>query len=184
LGDKDITGFEFPTVGRGVKVKIDQASRNILVVVPTGVNRNGLVPDVFHTGVSLNPPTRTPQNFTGIVFYTVTADNATTKTYSVTVINEEQRDFEFSFTGPAEENIEGVFPDSPQSGTITISITTSYDTISWRVKGLPRGDLDDLSTINLNALDFTLGEHSVTAIVSKDGSYYSKRLTFTVIREF
>lgn len=78
---KGITAFSF-TEGTGVITGTD-----IAVTVPYGTNVTALVPTFTITGASVSPLGGVAQNFTSPVTYTVTADDATTKNYTVTVNN-------------------------------------------------------------------------------------------------
>jgi hypothetical protein len=75
--DKDITSF----VLAGVTGTIDGTS--IDVTVPYGTNVTSLDPTIIHTGVNISPTGA--QDFTSPVAYTVSAEDATTKDYTVTV---------------------------------------------------------------------------------------------------
>lgn len=79
---KDITDFRFNSLGVVGTIN----GTNITVLVPLGTNVTALVPTITHTGVSISPSSGVAQNFTNPVVYTVTADDATTKAYTVTVI--------------------------------------------------------------------------------------------------
>jgi hypothetical protein len=75
--DKDITSF----ILEGVAGTID--GTDISVVLPAGTDVVSLVPTITHTGVSISPIGA--QDFTSPFAYTVTAEDASTKTYTVTV---------------------------------------------------------------------------------------------------
>jgi Leucine-rich repeat (LRR) protein/putative cell wall-binding protein len=74
---KDITSF----VLAGMTGTIDGTSIN--VTVPHGTDVTSLVPVIAHTGTGISPTGA--QDFTSPVTYTVTAEDATTKNYTVTV---------------------------------------------------------------------------------------------------
>jgi hypothetical protein len=59
----------------------------VTLTVPYGTDLTALTPILTFTGASLNPPSGTAQNFTNPVTYTVTADNGSTKNYTITVTN-------------------------------------------------------------------------------------------------
>jgi formylglycine-generating enzyme required for sulfatase activity len=81
--DKAITAFAFSTpAATGV---ITEASHAVAVTVPLGTNVTALVPTITHTGASISPASGTAQNFTSPVTYTVTASDASTQAYVVTV---------------------------------------------------------------------------------------------------
>ncbi|MBL9019692.1 MAG: Ig-like domain-containing protein [Myxococcales bacterium] len=76
---KDITRFTLA----GVDGTINGTS--IAVTVPFGTNILSAAPTIVHTGVSVSPPSGIAQNFSTPKSYTVTAENGSTKTYTVTV---------------------------------------------------------------------------------------------------
>lgn len=80
---KAITAFSFasPTVS-GV---VNEETHSIVLTVPSGTDVTALVPMVVHTGESISPASGTLQDFTNPVTYTVTAEDLTTQTYTVTV---------------------------------------------------------------------------------------------------
>ncbi|HOB81827.1 MAG TPA: S-layer homology domain-containing protein, partial [Peptococcaceae bacterium] len=80
---KSITSFGFATpAATGV---IDEAAKTIAVTVPYGTDVTSLTPTLVHTGASIVPASGTSQDFTNPVVYTVTAADATTAQYTVTV---------------------------------------------------------------------------------------------------
>ncbi len=76
---KDITSFSFPE-GTGVIVGTD-----ISVTVPDGTDVTSLTPTIVHTGASISPASGVVGDFSSPVVYTVTALDASTKDYTVTV---------------------------------------------------------------------------------------------------
>jgi hypothetical protein len=79
--EKDITAFDFaspPVYG-------DISGTDIAVIVPNGTDVTTLVPAISHTGASVSPASGVAQDFTNPVIYTVTAENASTQNYTVTV---------------------------------------------------------------------------------------------------
>ncbi|OHB17729.1 MAG: hypothetical protein A2749_01675 [Parcubacteria group bacterium RIFCSPHIGHO2_01_FULL_45_26] len=82
---KAITTFNFTTpAATGV---IDETAHTVEVTVPFGTSVTALVPTiVVSTGASVSPNTGVAQNFTTPATYTVTAENASTQDYAVTVI--------------------------------------------------------------------------------------------------
>ncbi len=81
---KAITAFSFATPSAtGV---INETAHTIAVTVPFGTSVTALVPTiVVSIGASVNPNTGVAQNFTNPITYTVTAENASTQAYVVTV---------------------------------------------------------------------------------------------------
>lgn len=77
---KDIVDFEFPE-GTGTIV-----GTTITVRVPPGTDLTQLIPTVAHTGASISPPTGVVRDFTQPVDFTVTAEDGSTKVYTVTVL--------------------------------------------------------------------------------------------------
>jgi glycopeptide antibiotics resistance protein len=79
---KAITAFTFPT---STGTTITEAAHTIAVTVPFGTVVTALVPSITHTGASINPDTGVANDFTSPATYTVTAADASTQEYTVTV---------------------------------------------------------------------------------------------------
>lgn len=88
--DKDITAFSFPQ-GIGVITEESSTVGSITVTVPFGTAVTGLVATFTTTGasVTINGTAQvsgtTLNDFTAAVIYTVTAEDSSTKTYTITV---------------------------------------------------------------------------------------------------
>ncbi|MDG6243564.1 MAG: S8 family serine peptidase, partial [Methanolobus sp.] len=119
---KSITAFSFtdPAVAGDIK----EAARTVNVEVPYGTDVTSLTPTIVHTGASIIPENGVAQNFTNPVTYTVTAEDGTTQSYTVTVTslpNPAKSITGFSFTDPA---VTGDINEAAR----TISITVPYGT--------------------------------------------------------
>ncbi|MEI2738521.1 MAG: PQQ-binding-like beta-propeller repeat protein [Chitinophagaceae bacterium] len=55
----------------------------IRLLFPNGTPLNNIIPTIVISGVSINPINRSSQNFTGVIHYTITAQDQTTKNYFV-----------------------------------------------------------------------------------------------------
>lgn len=109
--DAEILAFSFP--GQLSPEIIDPALGTVYVEVQSGTDLGALAPEniVLSPGASVNPDVGQPQDFTGPVVYTVTAqDQVTTRDWTVTVVhapNTETSITGFSLaesTGPAVIN--------------------------------------------------------------------------------
>lgn len=83
---KDITSFIINVSGTNYNGVIDESALpnpTISVEVPIGTSLTSLTPTITHNGISISPTGA--QDFTNPVNYVVTASDATTKTYTVTV---------------------------------------------------------------------------------------------------
>lgn len=78
---KDITSFTFGLPGESD----DITGTAITITLPEGTDVTSLTPTIAITGVSVSPNTGVAQDFTNPVVYTVTALDASTKDYTVTV---------------------------------------------------------------------------------------------------
>ncbi len=76
---KDISSFGFPGATGVI------SGTNISVTVPYGTSVTALIPTIAISGASVSPATGVAQNFSSPVSYTVTADDASTQVYIVTV---------------------------------------------------------------------------------------------------
>lgn len=81
---KRITSFKFNNL-TGATGVINETDRTIAVTVPQGTDRSGLVPTVTYEGASISPASGVAKNFTSPVTYRVTAEDGTSRTYTVTV---------------------------------------------------------------------------------------------------
>lgn len=80
---KDITSFSIPNQ---LSSNINASNGAVTVVMPYGTALTSLTPTIaVSAGASINPTSGTVQNFTNPVTYTVTAQDASTKTWTVTV---------------------------------------------------------------------------------------------------
>jgi hypothetical protein len=78
---KDITTFSFTSLtATGVFT-----GTNIAITVPFGTDVTALVPTITHNGVSISPNSGVARDFTNPVAYRVTAADASTQDYTVTV---------------------------------------------------------------------------------------------------
>jgi len=82
---KAIEAFSFQELAPPVIGTIDQAAHTIALTVPFGTNVTGLVPTITTTGASVSPASGVARDFTSSVTYTVTAADASTQAYNVTV---------------------------------------------------------------------------------------------------
>ncbi|MEN9974219.1 MAG: hypothetical protein RLZZ282_225, partial [Verrucomicrobiota bacterium] len=77
---KEITSFTFPGIGNATIL-----GTNISMTVPYSTNVETLAPTFVHTGASSTPASGSTQDFTTPKTYTITAGNASTTNYTVTV---------------------------------------------------------------------------------------------------
>ena len=82
---KEITAFNFNGLTPNVTGVVNEGAKTIALTVPYGTDVTALVPTITHTGASVSSNTGVAQNFTNPVTYTVTAADASTQAYTVTV---------------------------------------------------------------------------------------------------
>ncbi|MDR0456660.1 MAG: fibronectin type III domain-containing protein [Treponema sp.] len=78
---KAITSFRFGDFSVNGTIN----GTNISITVPNIVNLTTLAPTIYHNGKSVSPASGVAQDFTSPVQYTVTAEDNTTQSYTVTV---------------------------------------------------------------------------------------------------
>ena len=111
---------------------ITEATHTIAVTVPYGTNRNGLVPTIaISTGASISPLTGVGQNFTGDVTYTVTAEDATTQDYTVTVMV--SNDYTSAHIGTLKYVPAGSFQRDGTSTNIS-TVTTAFHMSQYEIQ--------------------------------------------------
>ncbi len=119
--DKSITSFTFPT---STSTTISESNLTIAVTVPYETNINNLAPSISHTGKSVSPASGVAQDFSVSKPYTVTAEDGSAQTYSVTVgvdPNPSKRITAFNLSAP---HAVGIINESNHS----IQITVPYGT--------------------------------------------------------
>ncbi|WHX48163.1 S-layer homology domain-containing protein [Paenibacillus woosongensis] len=124
--EKAITGFSFDGLTPAVTGSVNEAAKTVALTVPYGTNVTALVPTITHTGASVSPASGTAQDFTNPVTYTVTAADATTQQYVVTVVvavNPAKAITSFAFNGltPA---VTGTVNEAAK----TVALTVPYGT--------------------------------------------------------
>ncbi|MEO1022157.1 MAG: thiol-activated cytolysin family protein [Bacteroidota bacterium] len=82
-GSKDITSVVINEVAGSI------SGTTVEVILPDGTEVTNLTPTIVHTGVSINPGSGVPQNFTNPVNYTVTAEDGSEAIWQVSVTLEE-----------------------------------------------------------------------------------------------
>ncbi|OGK07198.1 MAG: hypothetical protein A2W80_11975 [Candidatus Riflebacteria bacterium GWC2_50_8] len=119
---KAINAFSFANpAATGV---IDDGAKTISITVPFGTDLTALTPTITHTGASVSPDAGVAQNFSSSVTYTVTAADATTQNYVVTVTvasNTAKAITAFNFASPVAT---GVINEVAK----TVAVTVPYGT--------------------------------------------------------
>jgi hypothetical protein len=133
-GEKEITNFAidgYPGVTATITPGAGGGQGTITATLPYGVSLKNLTPLILYKGVKLEPGSGAAQNFSAPVYYTVTADDNSTRTYKVTLNNEPANTdtgiFDFVITNvPAAKVVIGQKPR--QDGKIPIVIQVPYNT--------------------------------------------------------
>ncbi len=166
---KDITGFTI----LGIPGTI--GTNTITLTVPYGTNLTALSPTITITGTSVYPSSEVTHDFSSSVIYRVTAEDSSTKDYTVTVTQAAASDKDitsFSILG-IQGNI----------GTNTINLTVPYGTNPTSliptivINGIginpSSGEVQDFSTpvtYTVTAADSSIKGYTVTVTVAEDDS--------------
>jgi hypothetical protein len=177
-----ITSFSFadpPATG-----VIDEATKTITVTVPYTPIFSALQPTItVSPKATVSPASGTAIDSTNPVTYTVSAENGSTATYTLTVIVRGQGDVTLIYP---EDPAAGAFPDTiilSKSGTggnptgQTLTVSGEYDAYLWRVDGSVKGNG---KRITLSAAGYTTGTHQISVEVTRNGVGYSKSGSFRV----
>ncbi|MFZ2189021.1 MAG: choice-of-anchor Q domain-containing protein [Candidatus Moraniibacteriota bacterium] len=124
---KAITAFTVP--GQVGATSISESARTISLTMPVGTDVTVLVPTITITGTSVSPASGVAQNFTNPVNYTVTAADASTQVYVITVTvasapsptSKDITSFSFDNLNPA---VHGTIDNGAQTITITVPFGT------------------------------------------------------------
>jgi hypothetical protein len=141
--EKAITGFYFTIgskqygVGTGITPEDGSGSINgsdITVAVPYGTDVTNLIPVIDHTGKAISPDAGTPQDFTNPVIYTVTAEDGSTQSYTVTVtvpLNTAKAITAFSIISPV--SADGTIDETLKTITVTVPYGTDVTVMTASV---------------------------------------------------
>jgi len=186
---KAITQFRFADFSVNGTI----SGSNISVTVPNIVNLTTLTPTIVHDGKSINPAPDAAQNFSSPVQYTVTADDGTFQSYTVTVtvtntglasaftwINSNaQADKTYTIIAQASESLAPV-TINPSYGSVSIILSggTTEKTISLSSNGslftISKGSLTLENNITLSGRDSNTASlvrvNSSSTLVMKTGS--------------
>lgn len=136
---KSITSFTFEGISKSTV--IDESAGTILVTVPYGTNVNGLIPTMTFIGDSVNPASDEAQDFTNPITYTVTAEDSTTKTYTVRVQSEPNpfTDTRISFHGDdvkdgktSRDKVKIKFHGTGNTVDFMVSRNRDFDGAKWQ----------------------------------------------------
>ncbi len=125
---KAITAFTIPNqVGA---TSISESAHTVSLTTPYGTNLTALIPAITITGTAVSPASGVAQNFTNPVTYTVTAADASTQAYIVTVSvasapSPTSKDItSFSFDG-LNPSVHGTIDNSAQTVAIIVPFGTN-----------------------------------------------------------
>jgi hypothetical protein len=155
----------------------------VTVTAPYDTDVTKLAPTIIFSGKSVSPASGAEQDFTNPVTYTITADDNSTKSYTVTVIRHGKPSITIEFTGIADEQID-ITKDSQNdlsrrnNDTLEISVDNTL-MVFWFIDGAQKSGTG--RTITIAAVDYPVGTHYVTAMVYRNGIPYSNELTFKVV---
>jgi hypothetical protein len=122
---KDITRF---AIDGQISGGINEAEGTISVTLPYGRSKTALLPEIIHTGKSINPDEEGARDFTNPVVYTVSAADASTKKYVVTV----------SVAPPVSVLFSSLTADGAPGKTDTTTLTFEF---SAEIPGLDAGSI-------------------------------------------
>jgi hypothetical protein len=125
---QDCAWFEIVDVSETVGV-IDEEAKTVSVIVPYGTNLGSLAPTItVSPDAAVSPASGEAQDFTSPVTYTVTAENGTTASYTVTVTapNNAKAITGFSFADPA---VTGVIDETNRAISVTVPYGTSLSSL-------------------------------------------------------
>lgn len=173
--EKEITEFSIGSLAANAKGIVDQKAKTVTFKVPAGTDVKALVPMVMVSKyATVVPASGVSQDFTAPVTYTVTAEDGSKQTFTVTVIvmsgDKEIKSFKFAGLTPAV--VGGI---NKETGTIKLSVP-----FGTNVKELvPTIEISEKATVTPAAgvkQDFT--KPVVYTVAAEDGS--KREYTVTV----
>lgn len=134
-------------------VYIDEANSKIIVTLPKDVDITNILPDIEYVGKGISPDTNIKQDFSNNVKYTVTAEDGTTRTYTVEVCINVSPDL--SNDNKIQATISG-FPKEYKNADL-ISVSASSDTFNTPVE-VRITYLENLTDNDYNSLYNMIGD--------------------------
>lgn len=184
--EKQITSFQFNAsnnsgLTENANGEIDPEGRSVTLVVPFGTDITSLLPTVQVSDGATYSPTGA-QDFTDPATYTITAENGTSNTYTVTVNvapSTEASIISFSFLAENNEQLTDDVIATIDQGTQIVSVNLPEDT---EATGLtPTIEISEGATINPNgAQDFST---TITYIVTSQSGNISTSYDVSVTVE-
>ncbi|MEI8216677.1 MAG: Ig-like domain-containing protein, partial [Eubacteriales bacterium] len=148
--NKTISSFSF--VSPSVAGVVNETTHTIAITVPFGTSLSSLTPTIAHNGGSISPSSGVAQNFTSPVTYIVTATDATTQAYVITVtvtpISSAKAITSFGFNSPS---VAAVVNESAHSIAVTVPYGTNITALVANFANSP------LSNVKVGAVTQTSG---------------------------
>jgi hypothetical protein len=177
--NNEITSFAFTSpAATGV---ITESSHTIAVTVPYGTALTSLTPTIVHNGASITSAGGIAKNFSTPVTYIVTATDATTQAYVVTVtvaaLSSAKDITSFGFTTPTvsvsfvANNISVVVPYGTSSAALIATFTNSPLSnvkigSTLQTSGVTSNNFGSSVTYTVTAEDATTANYTVTVIIA------------------
>jgi hypothetical protein len=179
-GNKLITSFTFDGIDE-ISVMINEAAGTISITLQTGTDLTGLIPIIVHTGAVISPASGGALDFSSAVVFMVTAEDGTTRSYTVTVLIEQAGTPAITSTAPAA----GIDTDTPY----TYQVTTNYpasESLSYTLTNAPEGMtvLPKTGKITWTPArgQTSAGTAAITVMVTNDsGTQISQEFSVTII---
>jgi hypothetical protein len=154
IPDKAITSFVLNGLSPAVTGVIDGV--NITLVVPLNTNVTALVPTIaVSPKATVSPTTGLPQNFTNPVTYTVTAEDGTTQTYSVSAVINPPKITTFA-------------PDNGGAGTSVVLNGEGFSDVSTDIKVTINGKTANITASNTKQITVQIPEKAGTGEIVVD----------------
>jgi sugar lactone lactonase YvrE len=152
--DKAVTSFALNGLSPAVVGVIDGV--NITLTVPLNTNVSALVPTIaVSPKATVSPATGLPQNFTNPVTYTVTAEDATTQMYTVSVVINPPKITTFA-------------PDNGVAGTSVVLNGEGFSDISTDIKVTINGKTANITASNTKQITVQIPEKAGTGEIVVD----------------
>lgn len=152
--EKAITDFVFEALDPDVVGVIDEGAKTITLGVPEGTSVTALTPTITHTGASVAPASGVARDFTAPVTYTVTAGDASTADYTVTVKYRHALTYTAGENGSLSGTTSQTVLDGDSGTPVEAVPNFGYDFLRWSDDSTdnPRTDANVTASIAVNAI--------------------------------
>lgn len=164
--EKEIKEFKFTSLQPEVLGRINTSNNKITFVVKPGTDVTALTPTItLSKWAKVKPMSGLPQDFSKPIVYTVTAEDGTTKAYTVSIISDENKILSYKFTSFTPEVV-GVIDEQNATIKAIVPWNTNPKTLKPEITISPKAQIRAVESENI-----IFGYPNEYVVTAEDGSW-------------